>query len=119
MSLALLLDEDSQAKFLVNLLRAAGHDIRTINEAGIGGAADDVVLDYAAQQRRVLLTRNCNDFLDLHQSITTHFGILAVYQDAEPDKNMSYQAIAAAIGNLEASGVPMANQFIVLNQWNY
>ncbi|HZG37659.1 MAG TPA: DUF5615 family PIN-like protein [Nodosilinea sp.] len=119
MSLTLLLDEDSQAKYLVSLLKAAGHDVQTINEAGIGGASDDVVLNYAAQQRRVLLTRNCNDFLDLHQATLNHAGILAVYQDTEPAKNMSYRAIATAIGNLETSGVPMANQFIVLNQWNY
>ncbi|PSN08500.1 hypothetical protein C7293_30160 [filamentous cyanobacterium CCT1] len=115
----MLLDEDSQAKHLVSLLKMAGHDVWTINEAGIGGALDDVVLDYAAQQGRVLLTRNCDDFLDLHQATPTHAGILAVYQDAEPAKNMSYQAIEIAIGNLETSGVPITNQFIVLNQWNY
>ncbi|MGG6239959.1 DUF5615 family PIN-like protein [Nodosilinea sp. AN01ver1] len=119
MSLALLLDEDSQAKYLISLLKAAGHDVQTINEAGIGGVSDDAVLDYATQQSRVLLTRNCSDFLDLHQVPFAHSGILAVYQDAEPAKNMSYRAIATAIGNLETSGVPIANQFIVLNQWNY
>jgi hypothetical protein len=32
---------------------------------------------------------------------------------------MSYQAILKAIANLEASGLELANQFIVLNQWSY
>ena len=29
----MLLDEDSQAKYLVNLLQAAGHDVATVNTA--------------------------------------------------------------------------------------
>lgn len=119
MSLALLLDEDSQAKYLVNLLNAAGHDILTINEAGMAGSLDEEVLAYAHQQNRILLTRNCDDFLALHQSDLTHAGILTVYQDAEPGKNMSYQAIVQAIHNLELAELALANQFIVLNQWNF
>ncbi|MEB3293619.1 MAG: hypothetical protein VKJ24_10700 [Synechococcales bacterium] len=35
MSLQLLLDEDSQAKYLVNLLQAAGHDVMTVNAANL------------------------------------------------------------------------------------
>lgn len=62
MSLRLLLDEDSQAKYLVNLLRAAGHDVVTVKEAGLGSRLDTVILDYASQELRVLLTRNCEDF---------------------------------------------------------
>lgn len=58
----MLLDEDSQAKYLVNLLRAAGHDVITINEAGLMGQSDSFLLEYARQQGRVLLTRNCDDF---------------------------------------------------------
>jgi uncharacterized protein YeaO (DUF488 family) len=33
LSLRMLLDEDSQAKYLVNLLQTAGHDVLTVNEA--------------------------------------------------------------------------------------
>ncbi len=119
MSLPLLLDEDSQAKYLVNALKAAGHAVLTANDAEITGFPDDKVLDYARQHNRILLTRNCDDFRTLHQANSTHPGILAVYQDAKPAKNMSYQTIAKAIGNLEAAGLDLANQFVILNQLHF
>ncbi|MFB8788811.1 MAG: DUF5615 family PIN-like protein [Potamolinea sp.] len=119
MSLALLLDEDSQAKYLVNLLQKAGHDVLTVNEADLMSRSDSVVLDYARQQERVLLTRNCNDFQELHQAHPVHPGILAVFQNSDLAKNMNYQAIVQAIANLEAAGYTIENQFIILNQWNY
>lgn len=115
----MLLDEDSQAKYLVNLLQAVGHDVLTVNLAGLMNCPDLVVLDYARQDGRVLLTRNCNDFQDLHQANSLHPGILAVYQDFVASKNMSYQTIVKAIANLEAAGYSLENQFIILNQWNY
>lgn len=63
----MLLDEDSQAKYLVNLLQAAGHDVVTVNAIDLMNRPDSVVLDFARQDQRVLLPRNCNDFQDLHQ----------------------------------------------------
>ena len=82
MSLRLLLDEDSQAKYLVNLLQIAGHDVLTVNEADLMSRTDSTVLDYARQQERVLLTRNCADFQELHQANPEHPGILAVFQNS-------------------------------------
>jgi predicted nuclease of predicted toxin-antitoxin system len=119
LSLQLLLDEDSQAKYLVNLLRAVGHDVTTVSEVGLGGRPDANVLDYARQQAKVLLTRNCDYFEELHRAKPTHPGILVVYQNPDSSKNMSYQSIVAAISNLEAAGYALENQFVVLNQWNY
>ncbi|MGF1514763.1 MAG: DUF5615 family PIN-like protein [Elainellaceae cyanobacterium] len=119
LSLTLLLDEDSQAKYLVNLLRTAGHDVLTVNDAGLSGAPDNKVLEYASRYSRILLTRNCGDFYSLSKENPAHAGILAVYQYSELSKNMNYQAIVKAIANLEASGLDLTNQFIVLNQWNY
>ncbi len=119
MSLRLLVDEDSLAKPLVNRLRKAGHDILTVNEAGLTSSSDDVVLDYARVDGRVLLTHNCDDFEALHEEDPNHPGILAIYRDANRLKNMSRQAIVKALANLEAANVPLANQFISLNSWNY
>lgn len=119
MSLRLLLDEDSQAKRLVNLLKEAGHDVITVNEAGLMSKPDSVVLDYARQEGRVLLTRNCDDFQNIHQLNSVHSGILAVYEYPDSSKNMSYQKIVKAIANLETAGFSLENQFIALNQWNY
>ncbi len=117
MSLKLLLDEDSQSKYLVNLLCGVGHDVFTVNEIGLGGLPDSAVFDYARQYKRVILTRNCDDFLELHQVNLIHEGILAVYQNSDTSKNMSYQSIAKAIANLEMSGYNLENQFVILNQW--
>jgi hypothetical protein len=57
----------------------------------------------------VLLTRNCDDFEQLHQVKPTHPGILAVYQDPNLSKNMSYQLIVRAIPNLETAGYALEN----------
>ncbi len=115
----MLLDEDSQAKYLVNLLQVAGHDVMTVNTANLMHCPDLLVLDFARQNDRVLLTRNCDDFQELHQINSVHSGILAVYQDAEMSKNMNYQQIVKAIANLESIEYALENQFIILNQWNY
>ena len=119
MSLRLLLDEDSQSKRLVSVLRKAGHEVLTINETGLAGSSDDVVLDYARAKNWILLTHNCDDFEDLHQINPNHPGILAVYRNADRFKNMSFKDIVKAISNLEVAGIPLANQFISLNHWNY
>ena len=119
MSLRLLLDEDSQAKPLVKLLQNAGHDVVTVNEAGLASQSDSAVLDYARQSNRLLLTHNCNDFEVLHQQNSSHPGILAVYQNDDRSKNMSRRDIVAAIANLEAANIPLENQFIALNPWKY
>ncbi|MEG5018326.1 DUF5615 family PIN-like protein [Microcoleus sp. B4-C3] len=115
----MLLDEDSQAKYLVNLRKDSGHDVATVNTLDLMNHPDSVVLDAARQNERVLLTRNCDDFQQLHQANPEHSGILAVYQDSEASKNMSYQAIVKAIDNLETAEYELNNQFVILNQWSY
>ncbi|MEM6353040.1 MAG: DUF5615 family PIN-like protein [Cyanobacteria bacterium P01_D01_bin.14] len=117
MSLKLLLDEDSQAKYLINLLKAAQHEVLTVNDAGLAGQPDENVLEYAKQQGYVLVTRNCDDFQELHAEDSSHPGILAIYRGADEAKNMSYQDIVRAISNAEKSKLPFKRRFIVLNQW--
>lgn len=115
----LLVDEDSQARTLVRLLVEAGHDVLTVEAAGLHSMADHEVLGRAIQEQRMLLTRNCSDFLDLHAGMPNHHGILAIYQDADPAKNMSYTDIVRALGNLGASGVSFSGEFIVVNAWRW
>ena len=119
MSLRLLIDEDTLAKVLVKRLRKAGHDVVTVNEVELAGEPDAVVLNYARHNNRVMLTRNCRDFEALHQKNPIHPGILAIYQNRDYSKDLSRQALIKAIANLEAANVPLANQFISLNHWNY
>jgi predicted nuclease of predicted toxin-antitoxin system len=135
LSLRLLIDEDSQAKPLVSLLRKSGHDVETANEAGLSGKEDFLVLDYARVKNRILLTQNCDDFEGegcavarripnhlveaLHRANSKHPGIFAVYQNNDRSKDMSRKELVKAIANLEVTGITLANQFISLNQWNY
>ncbi len=119
MSLRLLLDEDSQAKRLVTVLEEAGHEVVTINEVGLAGSSDDIVLDYARGKNMILLTQNCDDFEELHYINSNHPGILAVYSNADRSKNMSFKMIVKAIANIEAAYIPLDNQFVSLNHWNY
>jgi predicted nuclease of predicted toxin-antitoxin system len=115
----MLLDEDSQAKYLVNLLQSAGHDVITVKSVDLMNHPEALVLDFARQSKRVLRTRDCDDFQELHQINPLHSGIFAVYQGSDLSKNMSYQHILKAIVNLEAAEYMVQNQFIILNQWNY
>lgn len=119
MSLRLLIDEDSQAKLLIDFLRKATHNITTINELQLSGISDDIVLKQAIISNRVLLTKNCRDFELLHQRNPKHPGILAIYESSSTSKNMSFQDIVGAISNLEAANISLENQFISLNPWSY
>lgn len=92
----MLLDEDSQAKYLVNLLQVAGHDVAIVNSVNLMNCPDALVLDFARQNGRVLVN-------------PIHAGILAVYQDADIFKNMNYQQIVKAIANLESAEYVLEN----------
>lgn len=113
----LLLDEDSEARLLVCRLQAAGHDVATVGALEHRGRPDDAILLLARQTQRVLLTRNCADFKRLHDADDRHPGILAVYQERDPSKDMTYEAIVSAIETLIRTGVPIAGMFVCLNLW--
>lgn len=119
MSLRLLVDEDTQKKRLVRLLREAGHDVVTVNELKLRGSDDTVVFDCAKGQGRVVLTRNDGDFKALHQQNSSHPGILVIYQYNDRSKDMSDKDIVKAISNMETAGSPVENQFTSVNIWNY
>jgi predicted nuclease of predicted toxin-antitoxin system len=101
------------------MLRDVNHDVLTVNEAGLQGKLDSLVFNYARQEHLVLLTHNCGDFKILHETHSNHPGILAIYKNDDPAKDMSFKAIVRAIANLEAIALDLTNQFIVLNHWNY
>lgn len=100
----LLVDEDTQSHLLLRLLRESGHDVVAVAELGMNGATDEAVLARAVADDRVGVTRNCDDFL-------------AVYQDDDDAKHMSYDEIARAVGRVEASTLPTEGQFLALNAW--
>jgi hypothetical protein len=70
---------------------------------------------------RVILTKNYRDFEDLHNLIMQaqghHPGVFAVRQDNDPKRDLTPPGIVRAIRNLLAAGVPIADQYIILNHW--
>jgi predicted nuclease of predicted toxin-antitoxin system len=82
--LRLLLDADLSPKRLGGLLQASGHDVRALAaEPELEGLADDRVLELAAQDGRVLVTRNSPDFVVLAriwaEGGRPHAGIILVW----------------------------------------
>lgn len=58
----LYLDEDAQSSDLIQALRARQIDVVTASNVDRLGQADDVHLQYATEQGRVILTFNRGDF---------------------------------------------------------
>ena len=56
------MDEGSQARAQLNLLRPDGHDVVAIGELAKNGIPDPEVFDLAQSLERVLLTHNAEDF---------------------------------------------------------
>lgn len=121
LSLRLYLDDCAFSHQLCKRLIAVGHDVEAPADAipPLTGADDSSQLAYARASNRVLLTFNARDFAELHDQQPDHPGILAVYQDNDPSKDMSYGDIVAAIANLERASVAIRGEFWVLNvfQW--
>ena len=113
----LLLDEDSQGRSLVQLLRAAGHEVLTVGEASLSAHTDAEVLIYAGRERRYLLTANVRGFLALHAANPDHAGILCDHQSEDPGKNMTDSGILRAITHLQVAGWDLSGMMISLNDW--
>ena len=119
MSQKIYLDDCAYAKELVRLLEAAGHQVTSPRLAGTTGREDEVHFRYASDNSLVLLTKNPDDFLDMHQKDAHHAGILLIYQDNDPDRDMGHAEIVRTIGNLEEAGVTFPGSCHVLNAWRY
>lgn len=113
----ILVDEDSQARAQLNILRGDGHDVVALGELDKNGHRTEEVFDLAQSLERVLLTHNTEDFHELHRERPSHRGIMAVFRDADPRKNMNHAQIALAVRRLETSDVTIAGGFHVLNHW--
>ena len=119
MSQKIYLDDCVYAKELVRQLELAGHQVVTPAQAGIAGRADDVHFRFAVEQALVLLTKNPPDFLALHDKEPTHAGMLLIYQDNDPDRDMNHADIVRAIANLARAGVELPGTVQILNAWRY
>ena len=125
MALNLYLDDCSNSDLLAGLLRQAGHQVVRPTDAGIGleGEDDPVHFAFAAANGLTIITKNPGDFKALHELDQHHSGILAVYQDNDPSRDMSNADIVRTIRNLDNAAVqgalPIQGQFHILNTWRY
>jgi hypothetical protein len=69
----------------VTRLRHLGHDVLTTLEAGQANLKipDADVVQFAAGQRRVVLTLNRRDFVALHDGDANHAGIVVCHEDLD------------------------------------
>lgn len=120
----MLVDECILDKLLQVKLKEAGHDVRTVTEAGLTRKPDHAVFEAAIAEARLVLTINCADFVSLSDARLTkggtrHPGVLLVYRYNVPDKEMSHEDIVKAIANLEATGIPLDGACHSLNAYKY
>ena len=121
MPLSIYLDDCSDEDLLIARLKGAGHTAVSPRNTGTMGRDDAEHLEYASQHGHSVLTHNPSDFQDLHKLWQTqrrqHRGILLIYRDNDPSKDMTAAEIVAALDNLLASGLSITNCIHVLNHW--
>ena len=80
----LFADENFPLPVVVEL-RRLGHDVSTIQEAGMANLqiADEAVLDLATSQNRVVITLNRKHFVRLHNGGARHAGIIVCTFDPD------------------------------------
>jgi hypothetical protein len=117
----LYFDDDSAKKYLIARLRKAGHTVIQPADVSLSGASDPRHLLHAIQHDLLLMTRNHDDYRDLHLLVQAasgrHAGILVVRADNNRQRDMKDGDIVRALQNLERSGVPLPNDFHILNHW--
>ena len=121
MPLSIYLDDSLDWGLLIVLLRSAGHTVISPRDVGTRDWDDPDHLAYAAQHDYALLTKDPDDFTQLHHDWQAqgraHAGILLVYYEGDVSKDMKPHDVVRAIANLLASGLPIANAVHALNHW--
>lgn len=116
-----LLDENLNMPRLAARLQAHGHDPVLPGDVGLMALPDARVLAWAITQSITVLTRDSEDFEDLHDLVMVagghHPGVLIVRFDNDPRHNLTDRGIASAISKLEASGILIVDSIHVINRW--
>ena len=116
-----LIDENMSSTVLASRLRAQGHHPVMAGDVGLLSMTDPRVFIYSIVQDLPVLTRDAEDFEDLHALVIAsaghHAGILIVRFDNDPRRNLTDRGLGTAITKLEASGVGIRDRIHVLNQW--
>ena len=117
----LYLDDNITDRRVVTHLQRVGHAVVLPTEVGHTGASDAQHFTATIRHRAVLLTQNYKDFIELHDLILTaggrHPGLLLLYTENDPTRDMTARSIAVAVSRVEAAAVPLENHVYILNHW--
>ena len=115
------LDDNFADRTLAEKLRRAGHTVFRPADFGIRGASDARHLRQAIEEHLVTLTKDRQDFHELHQLVLVsgghHPGVIVVRYANDAKRDMKAKHIVAALGRLESSGLPLADEYVILNHW--
>jgi predicted nuclease of predicted toxin-antitoxin system len=115
------LDDNLAGIQLINLLVKAGHAVIQPADVDMAGESDAKHFEYAIRNKWPVLTKDCDDFEELHQLILasggSHAGVLVIRAEHDSTKNMQPKHIAGSIAKLAKSGFQCINNYIVLNHW--
>jgi len=117
--LRLYLDDSVTGRVLRRLLADAGYQFTLPADVGLDRAEDVRHAAYAMEHGLVLITKNPEHFRRLYAATDTHPGLLVIYRDNDVTRDMTDAEIVRALGNLITPGVPIRDQFHVLNHWRY
>lgn len=86
--MARLYADEHFPRIVSELLRAMGHDVLTVQEAGNAnlGIPDPEVLAFAVSNNRAVLTINRHDFIRLHRLQADHTGIIVCTDDLDRNR---------------------------------
>ena len=110
----LYLDEDVASAELQARLTAAGHEVI----APLRSEPDARCWAYAQEQAAAVVTMNAVDFVALAKATRHHHGLLLVYRENDPTRDMRIVAIAQAIERVaELFRGEISDQVLVLNRF--
>jgi predicted nuclease of predicted toxin-antitoxin system len=111
----LLLDENTSGRSFLAQLRGAGHDVEA-SLARLGpGASDRAIAALAVSDKRVLVTRDCQDFLAMCAQFVEHPGLLLIYGFV--GKVTAASALVAAVANVAKTYPTLDNLILSLNDF--
>ena len=101
------LDDNFADRALAGALRKVGHTVFRPADLGMIGASDAKHLERAIREDLVMVTKDRDDFQELHDLVVTcggqHPGIIVVRYENDSRRDMRTRHIIKAIGKLEKS----------------
>jgi len=110
----LYLDEDIASRELTARLVAAGCEVLP----PLRGQPDARCWGHAQERQAAVITMNAVDFIRLAEATPGHSGLLLVYRDNDPTRDLRAETIVAAIGRLARTyPAGVEGMILVINQF--